>query len=354
MAGLIELRNVWKSFGTLNALQNVNLVITYGKVTTLLGPSGSGKTTLLRLLAGLDTPTRGTVFYENTQITANEQNLLRQKATLVFQKSLFFDTTVYNNIAYGLKIKEELTKEEISNKVSEALALARLDGFETRRAKKLSGGEQQRVSLARALALDRELLLLDEPTVNLDPKNVSIIEETIQRVNQEKNTTIVVATHNLFQAENISENAALIIEGTVKQVGTNQDIFGKSNKYLTSFARLENVFSGISKTSKDGPSIIHVNQHLKIEASFNRPGEVTVHVKPEDILVSTKPIKSSARNAFKGQIVGITDLGSTVRLTVDAGKKFSVKITKKSLTEMNLNLNAQIFLTFKASSVHTI
>ena len=272
---------------------------------------------------------------------------------MVFQKSVFFDTTVYNNIAYGLKLKEDISKEETNNKVSEALALVKLEEFETRRAKKLSGGEQQRVSLARALVLDRELLLLDEPTVNIDPKNVSIIEETIQRVNREKNTTIVLATHNMFQAEAISENVALILEGTVKQVGTNQQIFGTSNDYLTSFARLENVFSGISKI-KDGTSIIHVNQHLKIEASFNRPGEVTVHVRPEDILVSIKPIQSSARNVFKGKIVGITDLGSTVRLTVDAGKKFSVKITKKSLTEMHLTLNAQIFLTFKASSVHPI
>ena len=335
-------------------LQNVNLIITRGKVTTLLGPSGSGKTTLLRILAGLDTPTRGTVFYENTQITTNDKNLLRQKATLVFQKSIFFDTTVYNNIAFGLKIKEEFSKEEISNQVGKVLALVRLEGVETRRAKRLSGGEQQRVSLARALVLDRELLLLDEPTVNLDPKNVSIIEETIHRVNREKKTTIVLATHNMFQAEAISEKVALILEGSVKQTGTNQDIFGKSNKHLTSFARLENVFSGNSKTSKDGTSIIEVDQHLKIEASFNKPGKITVHVRPEDILVSIKPLQSSARNVFEGKIVGITDLGSTVRLTVDAGKKFNVKITKKSLTEMNLTLNCQVFLTFKASSVLTI
>ena len=322
-----------------------------GKITTLLGPSGSGKTTLLRILAGLDSPTRGTVFYGNRMITDSERNILRQNATLVFQKSVFFDTTVYNNIAYGLKLKEDLSKEEISNKVREALALVRLEGFEKRRAKKLSGGEQQRVSLARALVLDRELLLLDEPTVNIDPKNVSIIEETIQRVNREKNTTIVLATHNMFQAEAISQNVALILEGTVKQVGTKQEIFGTSNKYLTSFARLENVFSGVSKISEDGNSAIHVDQNLKIEASFNQPGKITVHVRPEDILVSTKPLESSARNVFKGRIIGITDLGSTARLTVDAGKKFSVQITKKSLTEMKLNVGSEVFLTFKASSV---
>ena len=353
MSDIIQLRDVWKSFGRLNALQNVNLKISRGKVTTLLGPSGSGKTTLLRILAGLDIPTKGSVFFESTQITEDKQSLLRRKATLVFQKSLFFDTTVFNNIAYGLKIEDYLSKEEICNKVNEMLTLVKLEGFEKRRTKKLSGGEQQRVSLARALALGRELLLLDEPTVNLDPKHVSIIEEIIQRVNQEEKTTIVLATHNMFQAESISKKVALIIEGTVRQIGTNHEIFGKSNKYLTSFTRLENVFSGTSKNNK-GTSIVAVNQQLSIETAFNRPGKVTVHVRPEDILVSTKPIISSARNVFKGKIVGITDLGSLIKLTVDAGKKFSVQITKKSLTEMKLNVGSEVFLTFKASSVRLV
>jgi tungstate transport system ATP-binding protein len=325
-----------------------------GTITTLLGPSGSGKTTLLRILAGLDSPSRGTVFYGNSMITDSEQNILRQNATMVFQKSIFFDTTVYNNVAYGLKLKEDLSKEEINNKVEEALALVRLEGFEKRRAKKLSGGEQQRISLARALVLDRELLLLDEPTVNIDPKNVSIIEETILRVNREKKTTIVLATHNMFQAEAISQRVTLILEGTVKQTGTKQEIFGKSNKYLTSFARLENVFSGISKISEDRTSLIDVDKNLSIEASFSIAGKISVYVRPEDILVSTKPLQSSARNVFEGRIIGITDIGSIVRLTVNAGKKFTVQITKKSLTELNLNIGSEVYLTFKASAVNLI
>ncbi len=354
MSTLLELRNVWKCYNSLNALQDTKLRVKKGTITTLLGPSGSGKTTLLRIVAGLDSPTRGTVFFKNDMITDNKLHILRQNATMVFQKSVFFDTTVYNNVAYGLKLKEDLSREEISNKVGEALALVRLEGFEKRRAKKLSGGEQQRVSLARALVLDRELLLLDEPTVNIDPKNVSIIEETILRVNREKNTTIVLATHNMFQAEALSQNVALILEGSVKQTGTKQEIFGKSNKYLTSFARLENVFSGFSKTSKGHTSIIHVGSNFSIEAAFDRPGKISVYVKPENILVSTEPLQSSARNVFEGKIIGIKDFGSIARLTVDAGKKFCVQITKKSLTEMKLNVGSEVYLTFKASAVHLL
>ena len=354
MKELIELNNLGKSFGEINALQNVNLSIPQGEITTLLGPSGSGKTTLLRILAGLESPTLGEFYYKNRQITVGEESVLRQKTTLIFQKSVFFHTTVFNNVAFGLKLEDEISKEEISNRVREALALVRLDGFEKRQAKKLSGGEQQRVSLARALVLDRELLLLDEPTVNLDPKNVSIIEEAIQHVNHEKKTTIVLATHNMFQAEAISQRIAILIDGTIKQIGSNQDVFRRSNKHLESFARLENVFSGIAKPSKEGTSIIEVNQLLKIEAAFNKTGKVTVHVRPEDIILSTKTLKSSARNVFKGTIAGITDLGDIAKITVDAGKKFSSQITKKSLIEMKLAVGSEIFLVFKASSVRLI
>jgi molybdopterin-binding protein len=349
----MKLHDIWKIFGSIKVLHNLNLTIQHGKITTVLGPSGSGKTSLLRILAGLETPTRGTFLYENKQIGTNEQDFLRQKATLVFQKSVFFDTTVIDNIAYGLKLKKQITKEEINNKVSEALSIVQLENFEKRRAKKLSGGEQQRVSLARSLVLDREVLLLDEPTVNIDPKNVSIIEETIMRINREKNTTIVLATHNMFQAETISHNVALLLEGTVEQTGTKQQIFGKSNKYLTSFARLENVFSGFS-TIEEGISVIHVDKNLKIESSLTTKGKLTIHIRPEDIIVSIEPLKSSARNVFKGKISGIVDFGHTVRLNVDAGKKFSVQITKKSLTEMKINVGSEVYLTFKASSVRII
>jgi len=269
---------------------------------------------------------------------------------MVFQRSVFFDTTVYNNVTYGLKL-QNLSENEIKDRADEALALVRLEGYEKRRAKKLSGGEQQRVSLARALVLDREILLLDEPTVNLDPKNVSLIEEAIMRVNKEKKTTIVLATHNMFQAEAISQNVALILDGTIKQAEAKQEIFGKANTHLSSFSRLENLFSGVSQVTESGTSVINVADNLNIEASFNRAGNVMVHVRPEDILVSTEPLHSSARNVFKGKIAAIKDVGSIVLLTVDAGKMFTVQITKRSLSEMKLNIGSKVYLTFKASAV---
>jgi len=350
MPVLLEVRDIEKSFGPIKALQDANLKILRGKITALLGPSGSGKTTLLRIFAGLESPTKGAILYENSLITNSNRHLLRQKATMVFQKSVFFDTTVFKNVAYGLKLRG-YSKDEIKDRVRKALDLVKLGGYEQRWAKKLSGGEQQRVSLARALVLNTELLLLDEPTVNIDPKNVSIIEETILRVNREYKATIALATHNMFQAEAISERVALLLEGTVRQEGANQEIFGASNRYLASFARLENVFSGISRI-KAGISMIDVGHNLKIQASFRRSGETTLYVRPEDIIVSTDPLSSSARNVFKGRILGVSDFGSVVKLRVDAGEEFVVQITKTSFSEMQLNVGSTVFLTFKASSVH--
>ena len=353
MADLLQVFDIEKRFGSMIALRDTNLSIVRGKITALLGPSGSGKTTLLRILAGLESPTNGTILYDNNLITTGNRHILKQKVTMVFQKSVFFDTTVFKNIAYGLKLIG-YSRIEIKDRVGEVLELVGLKGLEKRRAKKLSGGEQQRISLARALVLNTELLLLDEPTVNIDPKNVSIIEETILRVNQENKTTIVLATHNMYQAEAISQRAALILGGTIRQVGTNQEIFGNSNRYLASFARLENVFSGISRISKENTSIIDVGKNLRIEASSTKSGKITIYVRPEDIILSSKPFRSSARNIFKGRIAGISDLGSIVKLRVDTGKEFVVQITTKSFIEMQLNVGSTVFLTFKASSVHLV
>jgi len=352
MSVLQEARGIEKSFGPIKALRDANLKIDRGKITALLGPSGSGKTTLLRILAGLENPTKGTILYENNLITNSNRYLLRQKATMVFQKSVFFDTTVFKNIAYGLKLRSN-SKQEIKDRVEEVLKLVRLESYEKRRAKQLSGGEQQRVSIARALVLNTELLLLDEPTVNVDPKNASIIEETILQVNRETKTTIALTTHNMFQAEAISERVALLLEGTIRQIGTTSEIFGPSNRYLVSFARLENVFSGTS-TIDQGISMIHLDNGVTIEAAIKREGKITLFVRPEDIIISKEKLVSSARNVFKGEVMGVSDLGDKVKLRINAGKDFIVQITKRSFMEMQLNIGSYVFLTFKASSVNMI
>jgi len=353
MKPIMELENISKTYGNIIALKQVNLQILEGEVFSLLGPNGSGKTTLLRIIAGIEKPTSGELRLNGIKVGENNINQVRLKTTMVFQKTVLFSTSVYKNIAYGLKLRG-CSKRETDEKIKEVLKTVRLEGYEKRPAKKLSGGEQQRVALARALALDTDVLLLDEPTANIDPKNVSIIEDVLSWINKEKKTTMVIATHNMFQAETLAKRAALMLEGKIVKVGAPQEIFTLPSKLLASYARLENVFSGFSKVTCEGTSLVDIGGGLRIEASFEKTGNVTVFVRPEDIILSSNPIVSSARNSFEGRVVQISDLGPLVKLKVRAGKDFIVQITKRSFNEMQLNVDSKVFIAFKASSVNII
>ena len=350
---LIELKNLTKRYTNTTALQNINLQVEKGEAFTIMGPNGSGKTTMLRIMAGLDKPTNGEIYFNGTKINENNRKQIRNRSTMVFQKTALFNTTVYNNIAYGLKIRKT-PKKEINQKVAEALKIVKLEGYEKRQAKKLSGGEQQRISLARALALNTELLLLDEPTANLDPKTASIIEETISHTNRQNKTTIIIATHNIFQAQTITKRAALLLAGRIAEIGTIDEIFRRPSKTLAGFARLENVFSGSSRLLSEGTSLVDIGNGIKIETATRKTGIVTTYIRPEDIILSKKPVISSARNVFKGKIAEISDQESIVKLKINAGKEFLVQITKRSFTEMNLNVGSTVYLAFKASSVHIV
>jgi len=353
MKTIIELENITKTYGNITALKEVNLEIPEGEVFSLLGPNGSGKTTLLRIMAGIEKPTSGEMRFNGVKVDEGNINQVRLKTTMVFQKTALFNTSVYKNIAYGLHLRG-YSKRETDEKFKEALKTVRLEGYEKRQAKRLSGGEQQRVALARALALNTDVLLLDEPTANIDPKNVSIIEEALTWFSKEKKKTMVMATHNMFQAETLTTRVALLLGGRIAQIGAPEEIFRGPSESLASFARLENVFSGTSRILQEGSSVIDVDKGMQIEAALRKSGRVTVSVRPEDIILSKKPVASSARNVFKGKIVEISDFGPVVKLRVDAGKEFVVQITKRSLVEMQLNVGSTVFLTFKASSVHLI
>ena len=159
MKTLVELREVTKRYSTITALDGVNLKVEAKEILTVVGPNGSGKTTLLRILASIDSPSSGEVLLEGREITDQNRSQVRRRSTLVFQKTALFSTTVYKNVAYGLRLRG-YSSSEIDDKVEEALRLVGLEGYGGRPAKKLSGGEKQRVSLARALALRTDFLLL--------------------------------------------------------------------------------------------------------------------------------------------------------------------------------------------------
>ena len=352
MSFIAELKDVTKIFNGTTALDSVSLKIVNGEILALLGPNGSGKTTLLKILAFLEKPSRGDVYFRGERV-ADKVQRMRMESTMVFQKTLLFNTTVYSNVAYGLKIRK-MSESRVDEEVGRALRLVRLEGYERKSAKTLSGGEQQRVALARALVLNTKLLLLDEPTANLDPKNASLMEEIIATVNREQGTTIVMATHNMFQAKSLPQRVALMANGRINEIGTPAEIFGRLSKTLAGFAAVENTFRGMARPAENGTTFVDVGNGVVIEATIQNRGEVSIFVSPQDIILSKNRFASSARNVFSGKIVEIQDMGALVKLKVDVGKPFVVQITKRSFKEMELNLNAEVFLTFKASSVQVV
>jgi tungstate transport system ATP-binding protein len=198
------------------------------RIIVLLGVNGAGKSTLMRILSGLESADSGQILFNNQNADAKA---LRHVSTLVFQKTAMFTMNVYNNLAYGLKIRK-VSKEEIAKRVPEALAAVRLYGFEKRRAKKLSGGEQQRIALARAFLLDSNVLLLDEPTANLDPNSAIIIEKAILS-KKSGNRIIVMATHNLNQARRMADQIVHIHNGEIVEVAKPEDFFENPQSEVT-------------------------------------------------------------------------------------------------------------------------
>ncbi|MCJ7422797.1 ABC transporter ATP-binding protein [Candidatus Bathyarchaeota archaeon] len=353
MSYVAELKNVSKTFDGIRALDDVTLKICEGEILALLGPNGSGKTTLLKILAFIEKPSNGELYFHNDKATEKNTEQMRMQSTMVFQKTTLFNATVYDNVAYGLKIRK-LPKHEIDNRVTKAMRVVKLEGFERRHAKKLSGGEQQRVALARALSLNTNLLLLDEPTANLDPKNAAIVEEAITAASSESKTTIIIATHNMFQARNLPHRIALMANGKINEIGAPTEIFGKLSKTLASFAAIGNTFTGEATVTADGTTIIDIGNGVQVETATQGSGKVSVFVSPEDIVLSKNHLESSARNVLKGRIVEIIDADPLVKLRIDTGKPFMVQITKRSFNEMGLNLNTETYLTFKASNVQII
>jgi tungstate transport system ATP-binding protein len=349
---IVETRSLAKKFGEKIALRDINLRIERGDFFAVVGPSGSGKTTLLRLLDLLDEPSHGQMLFDGVDTASSERDrlALRRRIGIVFQQSVMFTASVFDNVAYPLKVRGANT--DLLRKVSEILSLVGLTGFKERRATTLSGGEMQRVSLAQAMVFEPELLLLDEPTANLDPENTAIIEEIVSKINCERKVTVIMATHNMLQVEHLASTAAVLRQGELTEIGSVDDIFKKPSDFLASFARLQNVYSGQARPIDQGLVLVDLGNNVKIEVATQKTGNVMVFIRPEEIIVSTSPIVSSARNMLKGKVIEVLDLNRQVQIKVDAGKEFTAIVTRKSFEDMRLNLGSQVYLNFKASAVH--
>lgn len=239
---IYKLRNLTKLYQGRRVLQVDHLDIHRGAVLALVGPSGAGKSTLLRLLNFLEPPTQGNIRFLDQDLPpeGTVPLKLRRRVTTVFQRPILLNRSVWDNVAYGLQLRGQRNSDD---KIQETLEQVGLAALSNQRARTLSGGEAQRVALARAMVLQPDVLLLDEPTANLDPYNVGLIEDIVQNLNRQQGTTLVLVTHNVFQARRLAERVALLLEGQIIEVASAETFFNAPHDPRTSaFVRGDMVY----------------------------------------------------------------------------------------------------------------
>jgi len=230
---LLEVRSLSKSIGPAKILNEIDLTVERGEILGLIGPTGSGKTTLLRLINLLDEPSTGSILFDGRMVSGKpEKELLsaRRKMAMVFQKPVMFKASVEANVSYGLRMRGCVDATDATggkmgmiDRVEESLAAVGLSGYRSRDANTLSGGETQRIALARALILQPELLLLDEPTANLDPGSAASIDSLLQSLAGSR-TAVILATHNMQQCRKLAGRVAVLQSGRLMALGKSEEI----------------------------------------------------------------------------------------------------------------------------------
>lgn len=304
---IAELRDVTKRFGSLAAVNNMNLSIQPGEFLSFLGPSGCGKTTALRMLAGFETPSEGRIFIGNEDVSDLEP--YHRPVNMVFQSyALFPHMTVARNIAYGLdQRRPRLQKSEIAKRVDRVLDTVRLGGFGARHIWEMSGGQQQRVALARAIVNEPKLLLLDEPLAALDRKLRKEMQIELQDIQRQLGITFILVTHDQEEALSLSDRICVMRAGEIVQTGSPQDLYDRpTTRYVADFVGTSNFFDGTVKRAANGDSAIKLGNDLTYSSAAGsniasgQPG--CLSVRPEQIRLSRDKVPGGLSATVQNRI----------------------------------------------------
>ena len=320
-----HLKNISYEYDGKQVLDISDLAIRKNQITTLIGSNGSGKTTLLNLLAFLEKPASGDLSFFG-DLKGDSQLSLRRRVALVSQNPYLLRGTVLENIVKGLTFRG-LSKHDQLQKASQAMDTVGIKEFADRNVKDLSGGEAQKVTLARALALQPEVLLMDEPFSYLDQKSTEQLEILLRKLTEEQNTTVVLSTHDHLQGMVLADAGISLISG--RPVNT---------PLLNLFhGRVIDHYFDTEKIQIFLPVDIKTGKHIVVD--------------PAEIVLSTDSLTSSMRNNFQGRVIAISEDKGRVWITINAGEKFHAQITQESLHEMSLNLGSDVWINFKSTSV---
>lgn len=278
---IVKLENFTKKYGEKEIIKNINLEVYEGEFITLLGSSGCGKTTILRSISGMDRPTSGRVYLDGIDVT--DVDPTRRQVNTIFQNyALFPLMTIEKNIEFGLKMKK-VPKQERKKRVKEMIELVHLEGYEKRKPKELSGGEQQRVSIVRGLINNPKVLLLDEPLSALDLKLRKKMQIELKQLQKKLGITFIYVTHDQDEALSMSDRIAVIKDGKIEQIGTPVEVYEKPKSiYVADFLGEANIFKGIVKDDV----CVCEEANIKIISKFKNDTKVDLIVRPENVKLS--------------------------------------------------------------------
>ena len=343
---MIRLENIHIEFPGFY-LKDINLSIEKGEFFALIGPTGAGKTVLLEALAGLTPIKQGRIVIGGTEVT----NLPPEKRGIgiVYQDyALFPHLTVIDNINYGLHFhKIDITESQ--HRLNWLLDQFNLRSLVKRFPTNLSGGELQRVAMARALMVNPSVLLLDEPLSALDPNFRAEIQAELKKLQQETDVTFLMVTHDFNEVLSLANRAAVMNKGIIEQIGDVKEIFGRPNSpFVANFVGMKNLF----EATFNGTQAILQNLRVEIGRTVDFPSSY-VAIRPEEIVISPDKISSSMRNSYQGKITRINNHNFYYEVIVDVNDVlFTGLITKGSIVELKLEEGKPVYVSFKASAVH--
>jgi len=356
---ILKVENITKEFNGEYALKAINLEVEKGDTLVLIGPTGSGKTTLLKILDLLEKPTSGRILIKGREAVVGKKGslCLRRKMAMVGQKPIVFNMSVYDNIACGLKWRK-LDKKTVDKEADRVLELAGMKDYTGRNARTLSGGEMQRVAIARALVTKPEILLLDEPTANLDPVSLTKMEEVLTKILSDGETTTIMTTHDMSQGQRLAGHIGVLMNGRLLQVGSADEIFSHpKTKEVAELVGVDNIIPGVITMKEEGIATVETDSgQIQVVTELDEGTKVYTMIRPEDITLFPEKDVSSAKNLLKGTIKWMTPSGPLLRIGLDMeqGGELFCLVTKSSAMEIGLVIGREVYASFKATAVRVI
>jgi len=325
---LYQLKNITFNYGTDFNLVDVCVDIERSNVIAIVGPNGSGKTSFLNILSFLNYPQAGCLLYNGKELSPNYFEEFRKTVGYVQQSPYLLRGTTFKNLELGLKLKH-IDKQTRTKKVSEVMQLLGITALANRNARTLSGGEAQKVAIGQVLVLEPDVLILDEPFTHLDKDAIHELEQIVLKLKEEFNKTIILTTHNQFQAQWLADDVYSVIKGKVFK------------------SQLVNLFNGaldfINKGFNTGKQLIIIPEGI------NHAEHIAID--PKQIVLSNEKLDSSMQNSFQGKITGLAEENGRVKVNIDSDEHYQVIVTHKALEELKLSIGTEVWISFKSSSI---